>query len=132
MSLKFLPLPLQIKNDKTMIKHLKIIALSVMMGLFFASCSRPSIVGTWIEMGQDTIFSDETGFTLLEDGKVWPINMGGYEFQSWERMKETIIFKGRYTGTNPRDLSDTLNIVELTKEKLVLEQAGYKLSYRRK
>lgn len=115
-----------------MAKHLKIITLGLMMGLFFASCSRPSIVGTWIEMGHDTIFSDETGFTLLEDGKVLPINMGGYEFNEWEQNDKTIVFKGQYTGTNPRSLSDTLNIVELTKDKLILEQAGYKLSYTRK
>ena len=30
-------------------KHLIIIALCGMLGLAFASCSRPSIVGTWVE-----------------------------------------------------------------------------------
>ena len=115
-----------------MAKHLKIIALCGFFALLFSSCSRPSIVGTWIEVAQEDTFSDETGFTLLEDGKVLPINMGGYEFNEWEQNDKTIVFKGQYTGTNPRDFSDTLNIVELTEENLVLEQAGYKLTYKRK
>lgn len=113
-------------------KRLIIIALACIMGVLFASCSRPSIVGTWIETSQDGAASDETGFTLLDDGKVLPINMGYYEFNAWEQNDKNIIFHGQYTGSNPHDFTDTLTVVELTKESLVLEQAGYKISYQRK
>ena len=113
-------------------KHLIIIALCGLMGLAFASCSRPSIVGTWVEAAQDEAISEETGFTLLEDGKVLPINMGFYEFNAWQQNGQNIIFQGQYTGSNPHDFADTLKIVELTKEKMVLEQAGYSITYNRK
>lgn len=113
-------------------KRLIIIALCGLMGLAFASCSRPSIVGTWVEKAQEGANSEETGFTLLEDGKVLPINLGFYEFNAWEQDGESIIFHGQYTGSNPHDFTDTLTIVELTKENLVLEQAGYSITYNRK
>lgn len=122
----------QFKTNKEMNKRLIIIALCAFMGLAFASCSRPSVVGTWVEAAQDEAISEETGFTLLEDGKVLPINMGFYEFNAWQQNGQNIIFQGQYTGSNPHDFADTLKIVELTKEKLVLEQAGYSITYKRK
>lgn len=90
------------------------------------------MVGTWVEATQEEAISDETGFTLLEDGKVLPINMGFYEFNTWEKNGNNIIFQGQYTGSNPHDFTDTLTVVELTNEKMVLEQAGYKITYQRK
>lgn len=115
-----------------MTKHMKITVLCALMGLVFASCNRPSMVGTWVEATQEEAISDETGFTLLEDGKVLPINMGFYEFNTWEKNGNNIIFQGQYTGSNPHDFTDTLTVVELTNEKMVLEQAGYKITYQRK
>lgn len=113
-------------------KQLIIIALCAFIGLTFASCNKPSIVGTWVETTQEDAISEETGFTLLEDGKVLPINMGFYEFNAWEQNGKNIIFQGQYTGSNPHAFTDTLTVVELTKEQLVLEQAGYSITYRRK
>lgn len=113
-------------------KRLIIIALCGIITMAFASCSRTSIIGTWVEAAQEDAISEETGFTLLEDGKVLPINMGFYEFNAWEQNGKNIIFHGQYTGSNPHEFTDTLSIVELTKEQLVLEQAGYSITYKRK
>lgn len=115
-----------------MYKHLKTIALCGLMGLVFASCSRPSIIGTWVEPAQEDGITGEIGFTLLEGGEVLPINMGYSEFKTWEKNGNKLIFNGQYTGTNPHDFSDTLTIVEITEQNLVLEQAGYTVTYQRK
>ena len=115
-----------------MTKYLKITALCAFMGLVFASCSGPSLEGTWVEPAQENGITGEIGFTLLESGEVLPINMGYSEFKTWEKVGKQLIFKGQYTGTNPHEFSDTLNIVELAEDKLVLEQAGYEVVYKRK
>ena len=113
-------------------KRLRIIALCGLMGLLFASCSQPSVVGTWVEPAQENGFTNEIGFTLLENGEVIPINMGYVEFQHWEKSGNMLYLKGTYTGTNPHDFVDTMKIVKVGKEQLVLEQTGYTVTYQRK
>ena len=125
-------MPLQINKEQEMNKHLIIIALCGLMSLFFASCSQPSLEGTWIEPAEEKGIVGEIGFTLLKDGTVVPINMGYSEFNAWEKKGGNIIFKGQYTGTNPHEFADTLRIVKVTEEELVLEQAGYTVTYQRK
>ena len=115
-----------------MAKHLRIIALCGIMGLLFASCSQPSIVGTWVEPAVEDGMTSEIGFTLLENGEVIPINMGYVEFHNWEKSGDMIYFKGTYTGTNPHDFVDTMKIVKVDEQQLVLEQAGYTITYQRK
>jgi len=127
-----LPLPLQIKTRVKMVKRLRIIALCGIVGLIFASCSRPSLVGTWVEPAAEDGILPEKGFTLLENGEIVSINMGHAEFKSWEQVGDMILFKGTYTGTNPHDFVDTMNIVKVDEKQLVLEQAGYTVSYQRK
>ena len=102
------------------------------MGLFFASCSHPSIVGTWVEPAVEDGIPGDKGFTLLENGEIQPINMGYAEFKTWERSGDMVFFKGSYTGTNPHDFVDTMKIVKLDEQELVLEQAGYTITYLRK
>jgi len=113
-------------------KRLIVIALCGLLGLFFASCSRPSLTGTWVEPAAENGITGEKGFTLLENGEVIPINMGYAEFKSWERSGDMVYFKGTYTGTNPHDFVDTMKIVKLDEQQLVLEQAGYTVTYQRK
>ena len=69
---------------------------------------------------------------MLENGEVIPINMGFAEFHSWEKSGDMIYFKGSYTGTNPHDFVDTMKIVKVDETQLVLEQAGYTVTYQRK
>ena len=120
------------QRSKEMNKRLIVIALCGLMGLFFASCGGPELEGTWVEPAQEDGITGEIGFTLLKDGSVVPINMGYSEFKAWEKSGNMIIFKGQYTGTNPHDFTDTLRIAKLTDEELVLEQAGYTVTYQRK
>ena len=100
--------------------------------MFFASCGSKPLEGTWVEPAKEDGIVGEIGFTLLEGGEVLPINMGYAEFKTWEKKGNKIIFKGQYTGTNPHEFADTLTIIEHTDEKLVLEQAGYEVTYQRK
>lgn len=102
------------------------------MGLLFVSCGSKSLEGTWIEPAKEDGIVGEIGFTLLKDGTVIPINMGYSEFQTWEKVGKQLIFNGQYTGTNPHEFSDTLTIMEHTENMLVLEQAGYTVTYQRK
>lgn len=101
--------------------------------MILVSCNRPSIIGTWIDPSTEEDITDSIGFTLQEDGKVVPINMGYSEFKSWEKTKDgRLVLNGSYTGTNPHEFSDTMNIVTVSKDSLVLEQGGYKVSYVRR
>lgn len=104
-----------------------------MMGLGFTACNNPSIVGTWVEPADENSAFGETGFTLVKDGTVVPINMGFREYHSWEQVGDQLILCGRYTGTNPRDFADTMWIDEVTEEHLVLKDFGnYSVTYQRK
>ena len=125
-------MPLQIRKEKEMNKRLIIIALSGLMGLLFASCSQPSVLGTWVEPAAEDGIMPEKGFILYESGEVEPINMGRAEFHSWEKKGDMIYFKGTYTGSDPHDFVDTMKIVSIDENQLVLEQAGYQITYQRK
>lgn len=113
-------------------KRLIIIALCGIFGLLFTSCNHPTIVGTWVEPASEDGLATEMGFTLLENGDMLPINMGYADFKSWEKSGDMVYFKGTYTGTNPHDFVDTMKIVKLDEQQLVLEQAGYTVTYQRK
>ena len=75
-------------------KNLIIIALCGLMGLAFASCSHPSIVGTWVEPAAEGSLLGEVGFTLLENGEVKSINTGFREYQTWEKVGDKLILNG--------------------------------------
>ena len=115
-------------------KHLRLIALCCFAGMLFTSCDNGNkkIIGTWIQPKDEMSIIDEQGFTLLEDGEVLDINNGYYNYQSWEKTGEKLILKGAYTGTNPHEFCDTMNIKEVTDEHLILEQGGYEVTYVRK
>ena len=115
-----------------MVKRMNVLALGIALGFLSVSCSSPSVTGTWIEPASEGGLIGEKGFTLLENGEIIPINMGYAEFQSWEKQGNVLYFKGKYTGTNPHDFVDTMKIVKLDAEQMVLEQAGYTITYQRK
>ena len=125
-------MPLQIKNEQEMNKRLIIIALCGMLGLAFASCSRPSIVGTWVEPAAEGSLLGEVGFTLLDNGEVVNINTGFREYKTWERKGDLLILTGVTTGYSNDKFVDTNNIISLDKEHLVIGQDGYSVTYLRK
>ena len=113
-------------------KRLIIIALCGMMGLVFASCSRPSIVGTWVEPAAEGSYLGEVGFTLLENGEVVSINTGFREYKSWEKVGDKLILNGVTNGTTQSSFADTNNIISLNDSLLVIGQDGYSVTYHRK
>ena len=102
-----------------------IIALCGMLGLAFASCSRPSIVGTWVEPAAEGSLLGEVGFTLLDNGEVVNINTGFREYKTWEKKGDLLILTGVTTGYSNDKFVDTNNIISLDKEHLVIGQDGY-------
>ena len=113
-------------------KRLIIIALCGLMGLFFASCSRPSIVGTWVEPAAEGSLLGDVGFTLLEDGTVVSINTGFREYKTWERKGDLLILNGITKGSVQSDFADTNNIISLDDKNLVIGQDGYTVTYERR
>ena len=113
-------------------KNLIIIALCGMMGLVFASCSRPSIVGTWVEPAAEGSYLGEVGFTLLENGQVISINTGFREYKTWEKNGDLLILNGTTNGSAPASFADTNNIISLDDSLLVIGQDGYTVTYHRK
>jgi hypothetical protein len=113
-------------------KNLIIIALCGLMGLVFASCSRPSIVGTWVEPAAEGSYLGEVGFTLLENGQVISINTGFREYKTWEKNGNLLILNGTTNGSAPASFADTNNIISLDDSLLVIGQDGYTVTYHRK
>ncbi len=113
-------------------KRLIIIALCGMMGMLFASCSRPSIVGTWVEPAVEGSLLGDVGFTLLENGEVVSINTGFREYTSWEKVGDKLILNGTTNGSAPTSFADTNNIISLTENELVIGQDGYSVTYQRR
>ena len=125
-------MPLQIKKELEMNKRLIIFALCGLMGLVFASCSHPSIVGTWVEPAAEGSYLGEVGFTLLENGEVVSINTGFREYKSWEKVGDKLILNGVTNGTTQSSFADTNNIISLNDSLLVIGQDGYSVTYHRK
>lgn len=103
-----------------------------MMGLLFASCSRPSIVGTWVEPAVEGSLLGEVGFTLLENGEVKSINTGFREYKTWEKVGDKLILNGVTNGSVQASFADTNNIISLKENELVIGQDGYTVTYQRR
>ena len=120
------------KKEKEMNKRLIIIAICGMMGLVFASCSRPSIVGTWVEPAVEGSLLGDVGFTLLENGEVVSINTGFREYKTWEKVGDKLILNGVTNGTVQSSFADTNTIISLDENQLVIGQDGYSVTYQRR
>ena len=98
----------------------------------FASCAHKSPVGTWVQpsVGKG---GAESGFALYKDGTASAINMHYVLFDTWKVEGDLLIINGRNTGARPTSFSDTLRIVKVSKENLVLSQDGFgEITYIRK
>lgn len=113
-------------------KRLIIIALCGLMGLVFASCSQPSIIGTWVEPAAEGSLLGDVGFTLLDNGEVVSINTGFREYKTWERKGDLLILNGVTNGSVPTTFADTNNIISLDENNLVIGQDGYSVTYERR
>ncbi len=113
-------------------KHLTVIVLSFVMGLFFTSCNQPKLEGTWVEPAAEGSLLGEVGFTLLENGEMLSVNTGFREYKSWEKIGKKLIIKGMINGSSPHEFVDTLEIISIDDQSLVLGQDGYSVAYQRK
>ena len=115
-------------------KHLIVIALAFAMGLLLTSCGQKyPLEGTWVEPAVEGSLLGEVGFTLLESGEMVSINTGFREYKSWEKIGDQLVIKGMINGYNPQEFADTLNIVSVDEQQLVLsDKDGYQVKYQRK
>ncbi|MEG1673347.1 MAG: lipocalin family protein, partial [Alistipes sp.] len=99
---------------------------------------RPSpyfyIQGEWVE--PNPIDAQQAqGFITKEDGSVETINMATLVYKSWDFDLTDLILHGQSIGNGePIDFSDTLNVVKLNADSLVLASKGavvYRLSRRK-
>ena len=109
-----------------------IIVAFALMALL-SSCGKNKIVGTWIQSSANQGGS-EVGFALYKDGTASAINMRMVVFEKWNQDSDLLIISGRNTGSlNNSSFVDTMRIVKVTKEELVLSQEGFEdLVYTRK
>ena len=112
-------------------KHLIVIALTFVMGLFMASCGQKyPLEGTWVEPANSAL--GEVGFTMLENGGMVSINTGFREYKSWEKVGKQLVIKGMINGSDPHEFTDTYDIISLDDKQLVLGQDGYTVTYQKK
>lgn len=113
-------------------KNLIIIALSIALNFFLVSCNNHSLVGTWVEPAVEGSYLGEVGFTLLENGEVKSINTGFREYTHWEQQGKKLIISGTINGSVPSEFADTLDILSVDNEKLVVGSDGYSVTYQKK
>ena len=113
-------------------KHLIVIALAFVMGLFLTSCSQAKLEGTWVEPAAEGSLLGEVGFTLLENGEVISINTGFREYKTWKKVGDKLILNGVTNGSNPTSFADTNTIISIDETQLVIGQDGYTVTYQRK
>lgn len=108
----------------------KFIAITLVLGLL-ASCSdRDKILGEWVQPvpGVDAV----QGFRLERDGKASSVNMATLLYEHWERNGNLLLLKGRSIGNHQTlDFVDTLQIEELTSDRMTLTLRGLRSEYRK-
>ena len=99
------------------------------LSLLLVSCS-PSIEGTWIQ--PETSYTQEQGFVLYKGGVAEDINIDFVQFKTWSKEGDILIITGENAGYSKGEFVDTLKIESVTDDELVLSQAGYSFTYKRK
>ena len=98
----------------------------------FTACSGTSSEGKWIEPvpGMEEQIQ---GIMLDKRGKASSINMATLQYEKWEQQGNKLLLSGKSIGNNQTiSFTDTLNIEELTNNKLVLKRKdGYILNYQK-
>ena len=76
---------------------------------------------------------DVQGIKFQKDGKASSINMATLQYKSWKINGKTLILEGESTGNRQTlHFSDTLNIIQLDKDQLILKKGvGYQIHYKR-
>lgn len=110
-------------------KSLSITILSV-AALFACTSNKQSFTGNWIEvMPSNSPFIQ--GVTLHPDGSATSINMATLQYEKWKEEGKSLILWGKSIGNGQTiDFADTLQVIKLTPDSLVLGKANnYRISY---
>lgn len=102
--------------------------------LVLASCGSSNhdgnLTGNWIEvMPVNSDFVQ--GVTLEDEGKAKSIGMATLQYEKWKAEDGKLILWGKSIGNGQTiDFSDTLTIVKVTADSLLLDKSGmYRISY---
>ena len=111
--------------------------LSLIAGsLGMTSCAKTescSLEGTWMQPIPG--MSDaEQGFELHADGTASSVNMATLQYESWMQLDlETLVLNGMSLGNQcTLSFSDTLQLVRVTEDSLLLRRGSLTLSYPRR
>ena len=88
------------------------------------------LMGNWIEVMPLSMDITE-GVTLEKGNKATSIGMATLQYEQWKLLNDKLILDGKSIGNGQTiNFSDTLKIVRLTSDSLILErQGGYQFSY---
>ena len=101
------------------------------MLMALSACQYDRIPGTWIQPvpGYPTLTQ---GIHFEKDGSASTIDMPAVEYTSWKREGDNLIVKGKNIGYGVAfSFTDTLKIVKLTTDSLVLQKGSEIQAYSR-
>lgn len=104
------------------------------VGLLLGACSgqkaRQSLAGNWIEV-MPANPQIRQGITLRTDGSASSIGMATLQYERWQEHGKALILWGKSIGNGQTiDFSDTLDIVKVTSDSLILGKYGmYRIAY---
>ena len=106
-----------------------------LVGLYLCSCGNKQIgkeelCGIWIQPVPGLHMVQ--GVELKSDGSARSVNMETLRYERWELEKESIILHGLSIGNGVSgEFSDTLGIVRLSLDSLILQKGDFVIEYSR-
>lgn len=111
-------------------KYLKIIIATVCLGTACTTQNNAEFEGHWIEVmpANPQIIQ---GITLNANGSANSIGMNTLKYEQWSKSENHLILKGKSIGNGQTlDFADTLNIIRITADSMVLGKYGaYRIYY---
>ena len=83
-------------------------------------------IGSWT-LTTENENSDFCGFELLADGSARSINLVKLCYERWRLRGDTLVLMGKsITNDDEQTFADTMRILKLTRNKIVLQEQDYK------
>ena len=104
---------------------------AAVMTFVLASCGGAAVEGTWVEPipGMD----GEQGFSLEKGGHAESVNMATLKYETWSCKGDCLVLTGQSIGNGQTlQFTDTLRIVKVDSDNLVVERGGTTSTFRRK
>lgn len=104
---------------------------AAVMTFALASCGGAAVEGTWVESIPG--MAGEQGFTLEKGGRAESVNMATLKYETWSRKGDCLVLTGQSIGNGQTlQFTDTLRIVKVDSDNLVVERGGTTSTFRRK